>query len=169
MSEPILSAIAACSKNRVIGIDNKLPWNIPEDLKFFRDKTKGHILIMGRKTFDSIGSKPLPGGRYHIIVTRNSDYIYSHPMVKVVQTMDQAVAEAKKKVGEFPSEIFVCGGGEIYNLSLPFLDRVYLTMIDTVVKGDSHFPELPEEKWKLVNERKVAGDPSYAFQVWEPK
>lgn len=170
MAEAIIfSAIAACSRNRVIGINNKLPWSIPEDLKFFREKTKGHIMIMGRKTFDSIGGKPLPGGRLHIVVTRQADYLYSHPDVKIVRTMDEAVNEAKKHVGKFPSEIFVVGGGEIYQQSLPYLDRVYLTMIETTVEGDSFFPELPTEKWKLVSERKVSASPSYSFEIWEPK
>lgn len=162
-----LSAIVACSKNRVIGKDNQLPWHLPEDLKFFRDKTKGHIIIMGRKTYDSIG-KPLPG-RFHIVISRQATTIYSHPMVKVVSTIDQAVTEAQKLIPQYPSEIFVVGGGEIYKQSLPRLDRVYLTSIDAVVEGDAFFPELPLSDWKLVEERRVAGNPSFAFQTWEPK
>ncbi len=112
----ILSAIAAMARNRVIGIDNKLPWHIPEDLKFFREKTKSRVLIMGRKTFES-----LPGllpGRFHIVVTRNDSYKYENPMVQVVPSLKIALELAHmltaKYKQRFGDEVFVVGGGEIY-------------------------------------------------------
>lgn len=161
-----LSAIVACSKNRVIGRENKLPWHIPEDLKFFRDKTAGHIMIMGRKTFESL-PKPLPK-RFHIVITRQKDYSVDHPMVRVVPSLEAAIDLAKTMTSDYPTEIFVVGGGEIYKQSLPVLDRVYLTSIDAQIEGDAYFPELPQGEWKLLSERKVKGDPSYSFEIWIP-
>ncbi len=90
-------------------------------------------------------------------------------MVKAVSTIALAIEEAKKLIPQYPNEIFIAGGGEVYTQSLPYLNRIYLTMIDTAIEGDSHFPELPEKTWKLTSERKVEGQPSYAFQIWEPR
>src|SRR4051812_20355194 len=113
----ILSAIAAMARNRVIGKNNKLPWDIPEDMQYFIDKTRGKIMIMGRKTFESL-EKPLPK-RFHIVITRKADYKVVHSNVAVVSNVDQAVALAKTMIGKYPDEVMVIGGGEIYKEMLP--------------------------------------------------
>lgn len=158
----ILSAIAAMSKNRVIGVDNGLPWNIPEDMKFFRDMTKGHVMIMGRKTFDSFGGKPLPH-RFHIVITRNPDYKFEDPTVEVVSDIKSALELAHmlstKYQKKFGDEVFLIGGGEIYKQAMDITDRIYLTVIDKEYSGDAKFPEFSEEDFALT-EKKDRVDPA---------
>ena len=153
-----LTAIAAMSKNRVIGNKNQLPWDHPEDLKFFFDTTKKSILIMGRKTFESLG-KPLPG-RFHFVITRNAtEYskMISGPQVEVVPSYEIAVARAaallKEKPGAYQDEVYVSGGGEIYANTIRTWDRLLLTVIDEVHEGDAFFPEIPNGIFKLNSER----------------
>lgn len=128
----MITLIAACSKNRVIGKDNKLIWNLPEDLKRFKNLTLGNPIVMGRKTYQSIG-KSLPG-RLNIILTKNKDFkannclIYNN-MYDMLEIYQQ-------------SNLFVIGGGEIYNMLLPYADRVELTLIEKSFDGDAFFPEL---------------------------
>lgn len=160
----ILSHITAMAKNRVIGVNNTLPWNIPEDMKFFRTKTKGHIMIMGRKTFESLGA-PLPG-RFHIIITRQANYSYEHPQVKIVKSVEEAVAVAKTLLPHWPEEVFIIGGGEIYKESLSVTNRVYLTIIDKEFSGDAFYPELPPI-FKLVEKKEVSGEVPFSFTTWE--
>lgn len=141
----MISLIAAMDKNRVIGVENKLPWHLPVDLKFFKDKTMGHHVIMGRKTFESVG-KPLPG-RTNVIVTRQQDYKVEG--AHVVHSLDAAVMMSR---GD--DEVFIVGGADIYAQSLDFADRVYLTKVDLAVpRGDAHFPELDPAKWELAEKR----------------
>jgi dihydrofolate reductase len=116
----IISAIAAMASNRVIGKDGDLPWKIPEDFKFFRDKTMGRVMIMGRKTFETLG-KPLPG-RLHIVITRQTGY--SPEGAIVVNNAKDALKVAQTKIAEWGSEIFVIGGGEIYSELLPQTQRI---------------------------------------------
>jgi len=146
-----LIQIAACSENRVIGTENKLPWDIPEDLKFFRTTTKGHILILGRKTFDSIGAKPLPH-RFHIVISRNSAPA-SPTMDRVlfVKDVETAISAARNELrtGKWGDEVYVAGGGEIYRQTLSYCDLIYLTLIHKTFEGDAHFPELDEQKFEL--------------------
>ncbi|PWU14485.1 MAG: hypothetical protein C5B49_13210 [Bdellovibrio sp.] len=161
-----LSAIAACAHHRIIGRNNELPWHVPEDLRFFHLKTKGHVLIMGRKTFECL-RKPLPL-RFHLVITRQKDYRVDHPDVKVVHLWEDAVRAAEQLVPPWPREVFVTGGGEIYQHSLPELDRIYLTQIDLEVEGDAKFPELPAGRWKLESEDRRPGPPALTFQTWVP-
>lgn len=160
----ILSQITAMARNRVIGINNTLPWEIPEDMKFFRTKTKGHVMIMGRKTFESLGA-PLPG-RYHIIITRQTDYKYDHPQVKIVATVQEAVSFAQTLLPQWPEEVFIIGGGEIYKESLSVTDKVYLTIIEKDFVGDAYYPELPE-CFQLVEKREIPGEIPFSFTTWE--
>jgi dihydrofolate reductase len=160
----ILSHITAMAKNRVIGVNNTLPWELPEDMKFFRTKTKGHVMIMGRKTFESLGG-PLPG-RFHIIITRQPDYKYDHPQVKNVSSILEAVALAKTLLPDWPEEVFIIGGGEIYKESLPVTNRVYLTIIDKEFAGDALYPELPN-CFQMVERKEVPGEIPFAFTTWE--
>jgi dihydrofolate reductase len=146
----ILSAIAAMAKNRVIGKDGDLPWRIPEDFKFFKDKTSGHIMIMGRKTFESFG-KPLPK-RLHIVITRQVGY--QREGAVVVRSVNEAVAKAKsllqEKDNRWPEEVFIVGGGEIYKEMLPITDRIYLTEIQETFDGDAKFPEFSPSLYQEV-------------------
>lgn len=137
----IISAIAAMSENRMIGQDNKLPWHVPEDLKHFKDTTRGKPIIMGRKTFESLGCKPLPG-RKNIILTRSENYVV-HEGVYVFSKLENAIEEAKK---DEKDEVFIGGGEEIYRLAMPLTDRIYLTIIHTTVDGDAKFPEVDLKK-----------------------
>ena len=159
----ILSAIAAMAANRVIGLNNKLPWHLPEDLKFFREKTKNKVLIMGRKTFESLG-QPLPN-RFHIVITRQEAYRYEHPNVQVVRSLAMAIELAHmlsdKYKQKFGDEVFIVGGGEIYKESLDVINRLYLTVIEKDFVGDAYFPEfdthaLPlKEKQDLVSATQI--------------
>lgn len=160
----ILSHITAMAKNRVIGINNTLPWNLPEDMKFFRTKTSGHIMIMGRKTFESL-PKPLPQ-RFHIVITRQDDYSLNHERVKVVKSIEEAIKLAQSLIGEWPEEVFIIGGGQIYKESLSYVNRVYLTIIEKAFEGDAFYPELPTG-FQLVEKKDVLGEIPFSFTTWE--
>jgi len=136
----ILCAIAAMSKNRVIGKSGQLPWHISEDLKFFKQKTSGHTIIMGRKTFDSLG-KPLPHRR-NIVLTR--DQTWKREGTEVFFCLDEALRAVQSQVAK-EEEIFVVGGAEIYKQSLARLDRIYLTLIEKDFDGDAFFPDVLED------------------------
>ena len=127
----MISIIAAASENNVIGNENKLLWHLPADLKFFKSTTSGHPMIMGRKTFESIG-KPLPG-RATIIITRQDDY--KPDGVIVVHSLKEALKEAEK----IDEEVFIVGGGEIYKQAMFLVDRIYLTRVFATYNGDTHF------------------------------
>lgn len=162
----IVSLLVAASENNVIGKDNKLPWHLPNDLKYFKNLTWGMPILMGRKTFDSIG-KALPG-RKSIVITRNRDW--QHQGVDVVHSIEEAIQKA-----EFfgVKEIFVIGGAEIFKTSLLTADRIYLTRIHHNFDGDVFFPEVLEEKWKLTSTRYCEADEknlyNHTYQVWERK
>ena len=139
-----IAMIAAKTQNNVIGKDNDLPWHLPDDMKFFMQKTTGHHVIMGRKNFESLPPKfsPLPN-RTNIIMTRKTDY---HPEgTEVVHSLEDALAVAERG-GE--QEVFIIGGGEIYKLGLDRADILYLTEIKTEMDGDAYFPEIDLDKWK---------------------
>ena len=140
----VVSLIVAVSENNVIGKDNDLIWNFPKDMKYFKDTTEGHFVIMGRKNFESIPHKfrPLPN-RTNIIVTRNKNYSADNCLV--TNSLREAVNVAKKNNEE---EAFIIGGGEIYKLALEedLVDRIYLTRIHHEFDGDTFFPYI-DEKW----------------------
>jgi len=156
----IVSQIAAMSRNRVIGIDNKLPWNLPEDLKFFKQMTQKKILIMGRKTFES-----LPGhlpGRFHIVISR-TEIKAEEDDVQFVTSFEQALQAAKKMIPPWSEEVMVIGGAEIYKLALPATDRIYLTEIEKDFSGDTYFPDFSKEIFKLKEKRAGQGEIDYSF------
>ncbi len=159
MNKPTISGIVAISKNHVIGKDGDLPWDIPEDLQFFRDKTKGHAMIMGRKTFESIG-RVLPK-RISIIVTRNAEYQVAGAFV--VPSIDDAIKLAREK--EENGEIFVIGGGEIFRQALPQIDKLYITVVDVEIEGDAKFPDYSDFK-NIVSERK-SHDDNFSYTFYE--
>ncbi len=131
-NRPRVSVIAALAKNRVIGIENRLPWRLPEDLAHFKALTLGHPVLMGRKTFESLG-RPLPG-RTNIVITRNPDYCRDGCVV--AGSIPDALALCRD-VGE----IFFIGGAELYAQAIPLADRLYLTEVDIEVEGDAWFPD----------------------------
>lgn len=155
-----ISIIAAIGKNRELGKDNKLLWHIPDDLPRFKKLTLGHPIIMGRKTFESIG-RPLPN-RTNIVVTRDSSYEVEG--VVVVHSIEKAIEEAKKKDKE---EIFVIGGGQIYEQALPFADRLYLTIVDAQAEADTYFPDYSEFKKIISEEKNESEDLRYSYLILE--
>lgn len=135
MQEPLICAIAAIGKNRELGTKNQLSWRISDDFKRVKELTMGHPLVMGRKTYESIG-RPLPG-RTNIVITRDQNYVAEGCVV--VNSIENALAEARKVEDK---EIFIFGGAEIYKLALPYTDRLYLTLIDDEdPKADAFFPD----------------------------
>ncbi len=162
----MVSAIVAMAKNRVIGQDNQIPWYLPADLKYFKKTTLNHHIIMGRKSFESIG-RPLPK-RTNIIITRNPFYIATNCLV--VNSLESALALAHENGEE---EAFIIGGGEIYRMSMPLLDRLYLTEVDLEPEGSVFFPEFDWSEWELVSEEAHAPDEKnempYVFKVLERK
>ena len=160
-----ISMIAACSKNRVIGKGNTLPWNIPEDMSHFVDVTKGQIVIMGRKTFESIG-RPLPN-RINVVLTR--DFGFTAAGVVVIHhpdELEQALEDSGHVIQD--KKRIVIGGGEVYRLFLPKAYRIYLTEVSTTIDGDAYFPELFDE-WKEVSRypgNNAANQVKYDFVVY---
>jgi len=149
----VLSIIVAADRNNVIGKDNALIWHLPNDLRYFKEKTTGHAIIMGRRTFDSVG-KPLPNRR-NIIITRNADFKVDG--CEVVTSLEAALSLVNPD-----EENFIVGGEEIYRQALPLTDRVYLTRIDHEFEGDRHFPELGPD-WKLIEETEGIVDEKNPF------
>ena len=159
---PYLALIAALARNRVIGHDNRLPWRLPADLRFFKQTTMGKPLLMGRLTWQSIG-RPLPGRRM-IVLSRAPGY--HAPGCAVVRSFDEALQAA----GAVP-EIMVIGGASVYAQSLPLAERLYLTRVEADVPGDAWFPEWDERNWSLDWEEMHPADAEHAwpyrFQRWE--
>jgi dihydrofolate reductase len=137
-----ISLIVAMAQNRTIGVDNTLPWRCPEDLKHFKTLTMGHHMIMGRKTFDSIG-KPLPG-RTTVVVTRNAS-------LKLEGCVMAHTLEAAIDACAGDEEVFIVGGAEIYAQALPLADTLYITEIQQDVEGDAHFPAFDRDAWQEVS------------------
>ncbi|MGB1922469.1 dihydrofolate reductase [uncultured Alcanivorax sp.] len=165
-----LSLMVAKASNRVIGRNNKLPWYLPNDLKYFKQVTFGKPVIMGRKTWDSLG-KPLPG-RTNIVITRQTDF--QAEGAKVVATLDEAVTLAENVAFiEGQDEAVVMGGAEIYALALPKTDRLYLTEVHAEVDGDTWFPEYDTSEWKEIGREDFPAEGpnpyDYSFVVYERK
>lgn len=160
----ILSLLVAADENNVIGKDNQLPWHLPNDLKYFKNLTWALPIVMGRKTFESIG-KPLPG-RQSIVITRNTDW--QQDGVSVVHSFEEAIELAKSFDVK---EIFVIGGAEVFKSAFDKAGRVYLTRIHHRFDGDVFFPEVGTDQWNLVSQKFCHADEknawSHTFQVWE--
>ncbi len=150
----MISIIAALAENRVIGVNNTLPWRLPNDLKHFRRLTTGHAIIMGRKNYESIG-RPLPE-RTNIVVTRNRDYRASGCLV--AHSLDEALALAQND-----PEIFIIGGAEIYREALARADRLYLTQVHAAVDGDTFFPETNRNDWEETTRERHGADDKHAY------
>jgi dihydrofolate reductase len=160
----IISQIVAASLNNVIGKDNGLPWHMPTDMAYFKNKTWGHHIVTGRRNYEVEG-KALPG-RVNIVLTRNLDYQISDGVV--VNKLEEAIDIAHNS-GE--KELFIVGGEEIYKLAMPVTDRIYLTRIHVEVDGDTYYPELDMKTWKEVSiDRRKADEKNpydYDFLVYE--
>ena len=140
----MLSIIVAKAKNNVIGKDNSLIWRIPDDLKRFKTLTTGHTIIMGRKTFESLG-RVLPN-RLHIVLTRDENYKVENENVRIIHD----ISELEKYIVD-KEEHFVIGGEMIYKLLLDKSNKLYITQLDKDFEGDTYFPEIDESKWKVIN------------------
>ncbi len=161
-----LSLLVAADENNVIGKNNQLPWHLPNDLKYFKNLTWAMPILMGRKTFESIG-KALPG-RKSIVITRNKNWQLTG--VDVVYSIDEAIELAKSYDVK---EIFVIGGSEIFNSAFEKAHRIYLTRIYHQFEGDVYFPIVNEEQWLLSKDHHCKKDEKniydHSFQVWERK
>ncbi len=159
-----VSIIVAVSQNDVIGKDNQLPWHLPADMKYFKETTTGHHIIMGRKTYEALG-KPLPN-RTNIIITRQTDFTVSGCVV--VNDLQSALDYAKNQ-GE--TECFIIGGGDIFIQAMVWTERLYITRIAHEFDGDTFFPHLETNDWKLVKEERHMPDPKnrypYVFLVYD--
>jgi dihydrofolate reductase len=156
-----ISIISALAKNRVIGINNSLPWRLPEDLKYFKALTLGHHILMGRRTYESIG-KPLPG-RTTVIITRGN--FHAPEGVKIAHSLQESI-----NVCGDDHEIFFVGGAELYAQAMPLADRLYLTEIQAEVEGDAWFPEYDRNDWHEVSRDKrhdEAREMEYHFVVYD--
>lgn len=160
----IISAIVAVAKNNIIGKDNDIPWYLPADLKYFKKQTLGHHILMGRNCFESIG-RPLPK-RTNIVISRNPFFIASNCLVahSVREGIDLAIANDD-------DELFIIGGGQIYDLTQPLWDRLYMTTVDLFVDGDVFFPEIDSREWQLISEEVHKKDDKneydYTFKIFE--
>lgn len=150
----IVSMIVATAENNAIGKENKLLWHLPADLKHFKTITSGHTIIMGRKTFDSVG-KPLPNRR-NIIITRKKEI--SIPGAEVVHTLEEAIARCKDE-----EEVFIGGGAEIYKMAMDMTDKIYLTVVKGTFEADTFFPAIQPELWIETESTTYGPDEKNAF------
>jgi dihydrofolate reductase len=159
----MISMIWAMDRNRLIGKNNAMPWRLPGESAYFRKTTMGHPILMGRKTFESLGSKPLKG-RENIVLTRDSSYEAEGC------TMVRGFEEALER-GRGEEEFFVIGGSEVYTRFLPYADRLYVTRIDHEFEGDAYFPSYDEAEWRLVSQENGVTDErnpyTFAFYIYD--
>ena len=153
----MLKILVAFDENRVIGKNNTLIWHLPADLKRFKALTTGHVIIMGRKTFESIG-KPLPN-RTTIVISRQSDLQIEG--VIITHSVEEAILKAKSVTRE---DIFIVGGAEIYALSLPLADQILVTQLHDIFEGDAFFPEIPLDTWVVSERERGVTDEKNAYQ-----
>lgn len=154
MSNPTITLIVAASDNNAIGINNQMPWHLPNDFKYFKRNTMEHSVLMGRKTFDAIG-KPLPDRR-NIIITRNADF--QGEDIDVANSIHEALLYCRDE-----REVFIIGGANIYQQALPLANKVLLTRVHTTIQGDAFFPELASEEWQLISADPHQADDKHAF------
>ena len=155
MSKAKISLIAAMTDNRVIGIENRLPWKLPSDMKWFRQHTLGKPIVMGRKTFESFGGRTLPE-RHNIVITR--DVAYKLEQASVVHSIDEALTVA----GDV-DEIMIIGGASFYEQMLPQADRLYLTFVHADIEGDAWFPPVDFSQWRELERHDQPADEKNAY------
>ena len=159
----MISHIVAVSENNIIGVKGNLPWDIPEDMKFFRNKTKGRAIIMGRKTFESLGH-PLPH-RLNVVVTKTKNYVA--PKAVATDSITEAIKICQSYADEYGEEIFIIGGGEIYQQSLDLVDRIYLTRIHKSFEGDTRYPVLNPKDFKETKCRPRTKPIPFSFLIYD--
>jgi dihydrofolate reductase len=152
---PCISLIAALAENRVIGRKGRLPWHLPQDLRRFQALTRGHTVVMGRRTWDSIGQQPLKNRR-NLVLSRNPKIVA--PGCEVVPDLDTALAKAERD-----DEVFILGGADVYHKALPQADRLYLTVVHAAVEGEVLFPDFDLTDWQLIEEISFPADPEHAY------
>lgn len=162
-----ISLIVAASQNNVIGRDNQLPWHLPNDMKFFKGTTWAMPLVMGRKTFESMGSKPLPG-RHQVVISRNAPENTEHENLVYATSIEDAL---EKTAATGCLETFIAGGGEIFKQSMAMAGRIYMTRVHTEIEGDTFFPEIPTAEWTLQSKLDFSRDEKHAYdfsiETWE--
>jgi dihydrofolate reductase len=162
----MISLIVAAAKNNAIGKNNQLLWHLPNDLKFFKNTTWGTVVIMGRKTFESV-NKPLPG-RINIVITRQAEWKAEGVIVST--DLNDAL---QKAAATNCKEYFIIGGGEIYKQSIAMAGKIYLTRVHASLEGDTFFPAIEENEWELVSNEDFKADEkhafAYSFQIWKKK
>lgn len=162
-----LCLIVAATRNQVIGKDNAMPWHLPEDLRYFKARTLGKPIIMGRKTWESLG-RPLPG-RLNLVVSRQADLQLEG--AELFSSLTEAVERAQQWASEQGvDEVMLIGGGQLYHQALSQASRVYLTRIELELEGDTWFPQLPFDEWQRVDAQPHPAEddkPAYTFEVWE--
>ncbi len=182
----MIAHIVAAAKNGVIGKGGKLPWHIPDDMKWFRERTRGSALIMGRKTFEAV-EHPLPN-RLNVVVTRQKNYRpkiignESHPTkpnnspVHIVATIEEAIAYCKELAPKYHNEIFIIGGGEIYRQSIQYVDTIFLTRVHRDYDGDAFYPDPDVKQFRRVEKQDHTSSPgasndtvSFSFETWVRK
>lgn len=147
-----LSHIVAATENHVIGWRGKMPWHLPEDLRFFRKKTQGHSMILGRKTYESIG-KPLRN-RLNVILTKKGvESLTPSPLILLASSLKEAIQKCIDQKAQYGSEIFIIGGGEVFKESLPLIHKIYLTRIHAEMEGDAFYPKIDLSQFKKLKER----------------
>lgn len=159
---PHITLVVAAAENNTIGKDNQMPWHLPNDFKYFKSNTIEHSVVMGRKTFESIG-KPLPDRR-NIVLTR--DQHYHNPEVDVANSLAEVLTYCRDE-----REIFIIGGADIFKQALPLAQKVLLTRVHAEIPGDTFFPELQTDEWQCVSKEEHYKDEKhaydYTFEVWE--
>jgi dihydrofolate reductase len=161
----LISHVVACTENGVIGRDGKMPWHLPDELRHFKEITMGKVLIMGRKTYESIG-RPLPG-RYSIVVSRSLEMLPR--IVTPAKSLDSALSHARDIAMKWQNEVCIIGGGEIYRQTTDLVDRIYLTRIQTTLEGDTFYPLEILSQFECVGRREVASSLPYEASVWNRK
>lgn len=160
----MLSHIVAASENNVIGSHNELPWKLPNDFKYFKNKTWGMPVIMGRKSYESL-KNALPG-RINIVVTKKKNWNPGDAII--ANDIDEAIEKAKESDAK---EIFIIGGGEIFKQSMDKISRIYITRVHATVEGDTFYPEINSSEWHIVDSQPFPADEkhnyAYTFEVWE--
>lgn len=160
----MLIAIWAQDKNGLIGKNNRLPWHLPNDLRFFKETTINHTLVMGRKTFEGMGGRPLPN-RQTIVLTRDKDYQAENVMV--MHSLDEVLAYDQANQGK----TFIAGGSAIYSEFMPYCEKIYRTFIEERFEGDAYFPEVSWNKWQLTERKQGPKDEKnpyrYYFETYE--
>jgi len=151
-----IAMIAAMTKNRTIGFENDMPWHLPDDLKFFKSVTTGKPVIMGRRTFESIGNRPLPN-RQNLVISRQADY--KPEGVEVFNSVDAALSNLSNV-----EEVVIMGGGQLYNMMLPEADKLYLTLINATINGDTYFPDWTKLAWNELERVHHPKDERHAYE-----